>query len=242
MGWKRNIAILLSIPVVATLSLAAVTLAQTSSNSYRIDEYSFGTGGELNACSNAYCAKQSAGETTVGNTASTNYQAQAGFNTTADPMLEVAVNGSIDFGILYPNLTRTGTANIQVRTYLASGYNMLVTGSSPKYGVVTLSNLVTPTTSQAGQEQFGINLRQNTTPAIGADPVQIPDSSFSFGVPSADYNIPNSFTYNDGAIVATSNKSSGQTNYTLSAIANVKGSTGAGQYTTNLSVVVVSTF
>jgi hypothetical protein len=222
--------------------VSAVTTAQSTSTNYRVDEYYFGTGGELNACSSSYCAKQSAGEAAVGNTTSTNYQAQGGFNTTDVPLLEVAVNGSIDLGILDTSLTHTGVASIQVRTYLASGYNMIISGSAPTYGSNTLTTLAAPTPSQTGVEQFGINLRDNATPNVGVDPAQYPDSSFSFGVPAADYNIPDSFTYNNGAIIASSNKSSGRTDYTLSMIANIKPSTPAGQYTTNLSVVVVPTF
>lgn len=60
-------------------------LAQSSSTNYKVEESFFGTGGELDASSTNYRAKQAAGETAVGNTASTNFQAQAGFNTTDQP-------------------------------------------------------------------------------------------------------------------------------------------------------------
>lgn len=242
MSRKQKIFKGLAICFVVSCAVASAVSAQSSSTNYRVDEYFFGNGGELESCSTSYCSKQSAGEVTVGNAASANYQTQAGFNTTQDPLLEVAVNGNVDFGVLDQNTTRYGTANIQVRSYLASGYNMIITGSTPVSGSSDLNAMASPTASQAGTEQFGINLRDNATPNAGGDPVQVPSTEFSFGIPSGDYNTPDVFKYLNGDIVAFSNSSSGQTNYTLSAIANIAANTPAGRYATELSVVVVSTF
>lgn len=73
----------LAVIVVAVCPLAFA--AQSNSTHYSVDEVYFGTGGELNACSTNYCSKQSAGETGVGATSSTNYKSQAGFNTDRTP-------------------------------------------------------------------------------------------------------------------------------------------------------------
>lgn len=228
---------------VGVAGVAGVATAQQSSSpNYRVDEYYFGTGGELDASSANYRAKQSAGELAAGHTQSANYQAHVGSNTSDMPILEVAVNGDVDFGILDSTTTATGTANVQVRTYLSSGYDMILSGSAPRYGGHTLASPASPTPSQSGTEQFGINLVYNSSPNMGSDPVQIPDSSFSFGWPTANYLTPDEFMYQDGATVAHSNKSSGQTNYTLSMIANMADNTPAGKYTTAISVVVVATF
>lgn len=242
MGLKYKSLITGVVIAAAAAGFVSVASAQSSSTNYRVDEYFFGNGGELEACSGSYCAKQSAGETTVGNTASTNYQAQAGFNTANEPVLEVAVNGDVNFGILDPASTKYGSATVQVRTYLASGYNMIITGPSPTYGPSSLSPIAFPAASTAGTEQFGINLRANTTPIVGADPVQVPSTEFSFGMPAGDYNTTNSYKYINGDIIATSSSSSGQTNYTLSMIANISPVTPAGQYKSDLSIVVVSSF
>jgi hypothetical protein len=228
--------------VAAIITCGGIAAAQSSSSSYKVNEYSFGIGGELNACSSNYCSKQSAGETAVGNTSSSSYQAQAGFDTVSDPVLEVAVNGSINFGVLDVASTASGTANVQVRTYLASGYTMIIAGPAPVNGSSNLDPMSTPTTSQIGTEQFGINLRNNATPDVGADPVQIPDSSFSFGTPSSDYNVPDQYKYQNGDTIAYSNSSSGQTNYTLSMIVNMAASTPGGIYTSDYSIVVISVF
>lgn len=224
-------------------SLGAVTVAaQSSSNSYKVDEVFFGSGGVLQACSGSYCAKQSAGETAVGLTKSANWQAHAGFNTTDTPMLELAVNGNIDLGTLEPDNTGVGTANIQVRTYLASGYSMMIVGEPPRNASHTLKTTTAPEPSQKGTEQFGINLRQNTELNIGADPVQIPDDTFSFGLPVGNYGTVDQYMYQNGDTVAYSSSSTGQTNYTLSMIANISNATEAGRYSGSFSVVVTSTF
>ena len=245
MGWKQNVLVILGI-VFVTASVAATAYAQSSSESYMVNEYFFGSGGELDACSTSYCSKQAAGEVTVGSTSSDFYMAQAGFNTTDVPLLEVAVNGSVDFGVLSAQSTATGTATVQVRTYLASGYDIIVAGDPPKYGAAhTLDRLESPDPASAGTEQFGINLVENTTLGIGSDPEQVPDdpsNPFSFGYAATNYNVDGAFMYEDGDVVAKSDSSSGQTNYTVSFIANMSGATPAGQYTTELSFVVISTF
>lgn len=242
MGWKKLL-FLLAVTMGGVMLLVSVTaFAQSSSDSYKVEEVFFGTGGELNACSDTYCSKQSAGETAAGRTASASYAAQVGFNTTDTPMLEVSVNGSVDFGVLTPNETAAGVAHIQVRTYLADGYTLVISGLPPNHSGHTLSASTIPEPSQPGKEQFGINFRQNTVPTVGTDPQQVPTADFSFGTPTADYNTPDTFKYQDGSIVAYSDSSTGQTNYTLSLIANASNLTPAGQYNTKLSVVVIAAF
>lgn len=245
MVWKQTV--LSGVLIAASMVVLGTSVsAQSSSDSYRVNEYFFGSGGELEACSDSYCSKQSAGETTVGSTESDNFIAQAGFNTTDVPLLEVAVNGSVDFGVLSPNSTATGFATAQVRTYLSNGYTIRVVGPAPSYtsgeNTSTLDSGTAPEAVQPGSEQFGINLRANTDPLVGADVTQSPDETFSFGLPMADYNTPNAFMYQDGDVIAYSDRSSGQTNYTLSMIANMSPTTPAGIYTTALSVVVTATF
>jgi hypothetical protein len=94
-----------------------------------------------------------------------------------------------------------------------------------------------------GVEQFGINLVSNTSPAsFGSDPVQLPDSSASFGQPSPGYNIPNTFKYNDGDIIAESSKSSGKTCFVVSYVVNVSSVTPAGTYLFDQIIVATGTY
>jgi hypothetical protein len=217
---------------------------QSNSTNYGVSEVNFGSGGELHACSTAYCAKQSAGELTAGNTASTSFQAQAGFNTNREELLEVSVTGgAVDIGTLSPSAVTFGSVAFSVRNYLASGYAVILAGQAPtnKSGH-TLTPMSSAGTSSPGTEQFGVNLKSNSSPAVGVDPVQIPDSSFSFGAASTGYNTANNFKFASGDTIAASPTSSGETDYTLSFIENITTNSSAGQYAAGLSVIVVSTF
>lgn len=236
------------------VSLAAVVIwagpvahAQSASTNYKVEESFFGIGGELDASSPNYRAKQSAGELVVGNSASANYQFQGGFNTTDVPLLEFAVNGGeYDMGVLDFSMTGAVTASFTVRNYLSSGYVVILNGEAPSLvdGNVshTLATMGAAAPSTPGTEQFGVNLMNNGNPDIGADVAQVPDSTYSFGTAVAGYDTANLFKFVDGDIIAMSPKSSGQTNYALSIIANTSRGTPSGQYGGKLNLQVVPTF
>ncbi len=110
---KQIVAALLLSFLTAVSYTPTVLAAVANSTNYGVSEVQFGSGGELRACSTTYCSKQSAGELTVGNTKSTNYQAQGGFNTNREPLLEVNVSGSIvNLGLLDNLVTSVGKYDI----------------------------------------------------------------------------------------------------------------------------------
>jgi hypothetical protein len=248
MQWRRRFTLFGTALALLVLSSAQLAAAQQSSSShYAVNEVFFGSGGELQACSSHYCSKQAAGELAIGNMKSSNYQVQGGFNTSDIPILELAVSGgTYDLGTLDAAVTHGAQATFTVRNYLSSGYVVRLAGALP--GMTsganshTLSAMSTSTTSNVGSEQFGVNLRANTSPSIGADVQQLPDTSFGFGVPATGYGTLNNFKYVDNDVIASSPKSSGTTLYTLAMIANITTSTPAGSYTGHLSVIVVPTF
>ena len=222
----------------------AVLAAQSSSSNYSVNEVFFGSGGSLHDCSANYCAKLSAGETGVGNTSSTNYQAQAGFNTDRQPFLEFKVsNTNVDVGVLTSSTTKTANATFSVKTYLSSGYTVKQTSPGPTNGSYTLAGMPTTAPSAPGTEQFGINLRANTSPAtFGANPAANPDATFSFGQVASGYNTPNQYKYVPNDTIAYSDKSSGETDYTISYIFNVSNLTAGGTYTLYHVLVATATF
>ena len=246
MRLRETLTLLAAGMVLVILGYASQVSAQSASPNYKVEESVFGTGGELDASSPNYKAKQSAGETAVGNASSPNYQFQGGFNTTDQPLLEFAVNGgTYDLGVLDASVTGAAAATFSVRNYLSSGYIVTLSGSAPSStsgGTHTLTALSAQTGSSPGTEQFGVNMVANSNPAIGTDPSQAPDSSFSFGSATNGYATANLYKFVPGDTVAFSSKSSGQTNYTLSIIANVQRSTPAGQYGGSLNLQVVPTF
>lgn len=228
----------------------ALVSAQSSSTNYKVEESYFGSGGELDASSANYRAKQSAGETAVGNSVSSQYQVFAGFNTTDQPYLEFVVTGSTtDLGYLDPSNVKTATGTFYVRAWLASGY-VVRTESDPPVndsGGHHLTPFAVPTVSLPGSEQFGINVVKNTDFCgtgchLGDDPIQSPDATFAFGHASTNYDTANEFMYNKGDIIAESDQSSSATIYTVSYIFNINNSTPSGLYTFNHVIVATATY
>jgi len=230
---------------------SGVALAQYNSSNYKANEVFFGAGGDTNQSSANYKASASAGALGVGQTSSANYQAYSGFLTPNDPFLELVINTpTVSLGVLDPSTTRTGSASFQVRAYVDSGYTVQTLSQPPSYTSgtqsYTLAAMTTLGSSAVGTEQFGINLVHNTSPAnFGSDPSPQPNGTFANGVAATGYNTANQFKYNVGdTIVQTPVGSSGwgQTDYTISYIANVKVLTPAGNYTMNHDLVVVATY
>jgi hypothetical protein len=247
--WKRG-QLRLAVALGVALSMLAFghvyaqssTPTSTSSN-YGVTEVQFGSGGSLQDCSSNYCAKTSAGDLVDGSGSSGNYSAQFGFNTSDEPMLEVTTtSGANNLGVLDTGATATATGTITVRSYLSSGYVIAITGRTPTNGTHSMIPLIAPTLPTPGTEQFGINLVDNSSPDVGANPEQVPESSFSFGNVKPNYNQENEFMYISGDPVAYSNTSSGQTKYTMSMILNISNATPGGAYKGDFSAVVVPVF
>ena len=244
MKWTQKLKTIF-IFALALLAYPAIAMAaQSSSTNYQVNEVFMGAGGELRACSTNYCAKQAAGELAAGRTGSTNYQAYAGFNTNREPYLQFTVNGAnIDVGVLKSNTTKTANATFSVSAYLTSGYNIINASDPPVYNGYYLNNLTSPTASVMGTEQFGMNLKANTSPAtFGADPVQTLGPTYGFGQAAIGYDIANMYKYVKNDTIALSGQSSSITNFTISYIFNVSDSTVGGLYTFNHIMVAVATY
>lgn len=223
----------------------------SASNNFKVDQTFFGSGGNLDATSASYRAKQTLGEVGAGNTSGTAYQAYAGFNTTDEPFIEFFVTNSfIDMGVL-----DTGSASVKddgefyVRAWQAEGYVVRTESDTPKntQGAYNLAAMTGGGASAPGTEQFGINLVLNDEFCgvgcdVGADPVQIPDNTFSFGQAATGYNTSNDFRYNKGDIIARSTKSTSVTRYTITYLFNISDSTPAGEYELNHDLVATGTY
>jgi hypothetical protein len=225
--------------------LGAVGAAQTlQSPGYQIEESYVGPGGLLESNSNTYQGTSTAGDITVGESSSTNYRQQGGFNTTSDPRLSVVIDtATVNFGALSTSVATTRTSTFSVLNYTSHGYSVYTIGSPPSNSGHTLSGMTPAGASQVGTEQYGINLKANTSPTtFGANPVQVPSSDFSYGAAATNYNTANNFRYVAGEKIAEATQSSGQTNYTISYIVNVATTTPGGSYTGSQSIVVVATY
>lgn len=244
-----GITLLISSCFVGTTTAACLNNQQSCSASYGVSHTFFGSGGSLDTtCSTDYCAKQALGELAAGESGSANYKVQAGNNVERQPSLEFMVNTtSVNLGVLSTSSTATATASFSVESYLSSGYSVETISPPPQYGAYTMPAPSTPTASTPSSEQFGMNLVANTTtcgaPAnFGANPVEVPSTSYSFGQATANYDTCGKFMYKNGDSVAESTQSSGQTNYTISYIANISNLTPGGQFVMNQQLVAVPTF
>ena len=235
--------------VVALTILAWPGLAladSSSSTNYRVEQTFFGSGGSLESSSSNYSAKQTLGELTVGLSESAAYRAYAGFNTTDEPYLEFFVDGdNIDLGSLDFTQETIANGTFYIRAWQASGY-VVQTASTPPENVENgyqLTPLSGGGTSSPGTEQFGINLVANTSPqSYGADPVQVPDATFSFGQPAVGYATDGTFTYNQGDQVVFSDQSTSVTIYTVSYLFNIAFTTPSGLYQFNHNLVATATY
>jgi len=232
----------------ATTLMLILVLAQhgyafadtTSSSHYKVSDTQFNSGAGQ-GCSTNYCAATSAGDTTVGRSSSDNYAVQFGSNPNNVPLLEVILLGDANqnLGILDADHTATAANVLKIRDYSGRGYSVQVVGDPPSQGTHEITNLTSPSTSHPGAEQFGINLVANTDPKVGADPVQNPAGNVLSGEPTDDYDMANLFKYINGDIIANSQGSTSQTDYTISMILNVSNTTPLGHYGGIFSVIVV---
>lgn len=214
-----------------------------SSSNFTIREYGFGAGGDIDVSSSNFGLRATIGDVAIGNAASSNFQVYAGFTTTDDEFLELSVTSQdTDLGVLSTGAETTATGAFSVRAYVAHGYDVRTESDPPTSFTNTIEPLAAGGASSPGTEQFGINLKDNSAPDVGAEASQVPDSSFSFGAAATGYDTVNSFRYNKGEVIARSTKSSGQTDYTISYLYNIDNSTEAGQYSFNHIIVATGRY
>lgn len=228
--------------IVVSLVMTHVVYAQSlQSSNYRFDESVIGTGGLLQSNSSNFSAMSSTGDIGNGNTASANFQVNAGTRTTPDPTLTFSVtNATANFGTFSPSSASTATATFSVINYTTYGYVVQLIGSPLKNGSSTISGMTTTGPSQPGIPQFGVNVVANTSPvSFGANP---DNGQFGYGSAAANYATPNEFRYVTGETIALATRNSGQTNYTMSYIVNVAQLTPGGKYTSDQTLVVTGTY
>jgi len=143
----------------------------------------------------------------------------------------------INFGDFSSSQSSMATSQFTVATNSKSGYSVYITGPSLTAGNNVIPNLPSPAPSLIGASQFGINLRANNNPNIGADVIG-PGS----GLVSYNYNQPNRFTYNDGDKLVTALNNSDNQTFTVTYLTNVSNKQPAGVYATTLTYVCVANF
>jgi hypothetical protein len=247
---RLRLVVLVSLFLVVGTNTAMAS--QSHSTDYQVNEVQFGAGASLNSTSNSYQSQQSLGSTSVACATSNDYGTCSGFLTANEPFLQMVVNpANLNLGSLSSSSTATGNATFSVRSYVDSGYVVISENQPPtNEDGQSLSNMSSAAASSQGTEQFGINLVQNltscTNPApanFGTNPVPVPTSSYATGVAASGYNTCGLFKYNAGDTIAESTTNGwGETDYTISYLANVNALTKAGHYSMTQNLVAVATF
>lgn len=227
--------------IAGMLFLDSPVYAELQSPNYQFSESSIGSGGLVQSSSTNFQARSATGDIAVGESASNNFQVQAGSKTTPDPALTFVMNsGAPNFGSFSATSSSVATASFSVSNYTSYGYAVQVEGPPPTNGTHVINAMASSASPQVGIEQFGINLVANTTPSsVGANPDH---GDFGVGSAAVNYNTPNIFRYVSGETIASSPKTSGLTRYTISYLVNVESLTPGGQYKTNQTIIVTGTF
>jgi hypothetical protein len=211
------------------------------SPNYQFNETSLGGIGSLKSQSANFQAASSGGILGINSAEAATMKFDNGHATTNDPGLAFAVSGAAtNFGSFSPTTASVATSTFEVANYTSYGYIVQIIGTPPKNGTHTIGAMASAGPSQAGTEQFGINLVANTSPtSVGANPDQ---GQFGFGTASSNYGTSNNYRFVSGDIIASAPKSSGTTIYTISYLINVSSITQGGEYTADQTIVCTATF
>lgn len=264
--WSRQLVIVMSFLLcLPGVAFSAVGDPSMNSTNYGVVESELGGSGCDPVISGSFCGASTdytsspstddggstLGEAAVGNSASTDYQTNSGYNTTPQPGLMFNVSSSaISLGQLSSSVPTTATTTFSVRDYTSSGYKVYMIGSTPAYGAHHLSALAVDSGYLANNEMFGVNLVANTSPSwtygnFGAG-ATCQATGFCSGVSgdgsTSNYTQNGKFRFNSGEAVASSPKTSGETDYTMSFMAGISSLTPAGTYQGSISLVAVGQY
>lgn len=145
-------------------------------------------------------------------------------------------NNYTDMGQLSPTSTLSAQSQMAVGTNASGGFAITANGTPMSAGINTIESLATPTESQKGSNQFGINLVANDD--VGQDP----EGEWANAVSSPDYSLPNRFKYVSGDVVAYSPNVSLMKKFTVSYIVNSQPNLRAGVYTTTITYIASGRF
>lgn len=157
---------------------------------------------------------------------------------TVNPTLTFTVDSTTcSLGTLTASTTGSCSHTMTAATNATSGYAISYIASSLLTSGANTIDAMSATTSSQGTEQFGLNLKDNATPNVGAE------ASGGIGAAFAPYATADNFSFTTaGAEVASSTGSSALTTFTVSYIANITATTQAGLYTKTQTYNITATY
>lgn len=143
----------------------------------------------------------------------------------------------VDVGELESGLTATANLQFSGATNDPTGFTTYLNGYTMTSGNNIIPGLASNAGSIVGTSQFGLNLRSNTIPAGGLDPVGAGTSAATAG-----YDTPNSFRFVNGEAITNSPISTDFKLFTATYIINVADSQAPGVYATTMTFTAVAAF
>jgi hypothetical protein len=148
-----------------------------------------------------------------------------------------ATGDSLDLGILSPQTTRFATSQYAASTNDETGCIVYLLGTTMTSGNNIIPAMSNQPANLPGTSEFGVNLRQNTNPAVGADP-----SGAGTSAPAAGYNSPDFFSFVPGSQLSSSPISTDYNRMTISYVTNVSAGQPPGVYSTTLTYLASAQF
>ena len=142
----------------------------------------------------------------------------------------------IQFGDFSSLSTTSATSMFEVGTNALSGIVITVNGTTMTSGNYVINNLITQTPNTIGTSQFGLNLRANTNPVVGNDPVG------GSTIPAVAYDVPSQYQFNNGDVVAYAPGPTNLSKLTVSYVVNISRSQTVGIYDTTLTYICTASF
>ncbi|HSX33634.1 MAG TPA: hypothetical protein VLF91_04840 [Candidatus Saccharimonadales bacterium] len=142
-----------------------------------------------------------------------------------------------DFGNFTAQTARAAQHQMVAATNAGNGYSIWAAGTTMTSGNNTIAAMNALGPSVPGTPQFGLNLRANTTPAVGQDP-----QGLGVGTPQPNFDQPNRFFFHSGDSLATAGSPDNFRKYTVSYIVNIPANQPGGVYSTTLTYTCLANF
>lgn len=143
----------------------------------------------------------------------------------------------IDLGEFSISRPVVATSQMVVASNAGFGFSIAVAGTTLTSGNNIITPALTPAPSSPGSSQFGLNLRANNNPSIGANP-----TGPGTALVTSNYGQLNQFKFTQGDAVVTSASTSDYRKFTVSYLTNISSQQPAGVYATTVSYIALAHF
>lgn len=148
-----------------------------------------------------------------------------------------ATNFFINLGEFSTGSASSASSEFVTATNAGYGFSVTYNGTTLTSGSNTIPELVPGGGSLPGTSQFGINLRANTNPGVGAEP-----NGPGTATITPAYIAPNVFRFVSGESIVSTSTTSDNQKFTVSYLVNINGSQPAGVYATTLTFICLANF